>query len=161
MKKTKYVPSTCTHCNQTTTYLLPIDKGTVQIIRAISKYIGRKGINVVHPRKEMEGINLTSNEVGNLSRPRFHGLIARVKGEKGNYLLTKKGADFLNRKTKIDKYAIISKETGHNIGYFEPGQHLVSVDDFIDSNEFWEGTGYDIVSGRVITENDLFNSVNV
>ena len=81
----------------------------------IARYIRTKGINVVHPRKEMEGHSLSSNDVGNLSRARFHGLIAKVKGEKGNYLLTTKGAKFL-RGEAVPKYAIISIVTGKQIG---------------------------------------------
>lgn len=151
MTKVIYEPEVCDCCSQKTTYLLGIDRGTVKIVKAIARFIQVKGINAVHPRKEMEGTYLTSNEVGNLSRPRFHGLIARVKGNAGNYLLTTKGAKFLKGEA-MPKYAIISKAQGHNIGYFEPETLRVTVKDFDKEGEYWEGVNYDIVEGDVIVK---------
>lgn len=128
--KQEYKPEICACCNQSTTYLLAIDRGTVDIVRAIAVAIFRKGINVVHPRKEMETSQnmdfdlmiregmLTSNQVGNLSRPRFHGLIAKIKDNPGNYCLTTKGAQFLKGQP-ISRFAIISKSEGMQIGYYE------------------------------------------
>ena len=95
MKKVEYKPEECACCHQTTTYLLSIDRGTTEIMYAIAHFIGKKGINIVHPRKEMEGEYLTSNQVGNLSRARMHGLIASVDGNPGSYCMTKKGGHFL------------------------------------------------------------------
>lgn len=148
-EKIKYVPEVCECCQQSTTYLLAIDKGTVEIVKAIARFIGTKGINAVHPRKEMEGTLLTSNQVGNLSRPRFHGLIASLEGESGNYVLTTKGSDFLRGKV-IPKYAIISKSEGRQIGYFEPEKHRVSIHNFNNLGQYWEGINYEITEGRVL-----------
>ena len=146
-----YDPEICQACGQSTTYLLLIDRGTVKIMKEIARFIGRKGINVVHPRKEMEGEYLTSNDVGNLSRPRFHGLIARVREHKGNYCLTKKGAKFL-RGESVPKCAIISKSEGHNIGYYEPTLLFCTIDDFRNEDEYWEGINYDIVEGIIVRD---------
>lgn len=154
--KIKFEAPVCEACSQTTQYVLPIDRGTVDILRAISVAIGRKGINAIHPRKEMErekaavGMGfLTSNQVGNLSRPRFHGLIASLDGAAGNYCLTKKGAKFL-RGEAIPRYAIVSKSEGHNIGYFHPEELVCRIADFKDPEEYWEGIGYDIEDGKII-----------
>lgn len=145
----EYKPEKCECCGQQKTYLLAIDKGTVAIVKQIARFIGEKGINAVHPRKEMEGRWLTSNQVGNLTRARAQGLIARIKGKPGNYVLTKKGASFL-RGDPIPKFAILSKVTKHQIGYFEEEKYQVTVHDFNTTAEYWEGVGYDIVDGRVI-----------
>ena len=160
----KYIPKKCPCCEQTMTYLLPIDKGTIDILRAISKAIMFKGINAIHPRKEMECVvtflshtydemimrgNLTSNMVGNLSRPRFHGLIASIKGEAGNYCLTTKGAKFLNGKL-IPRYAVISKATGHQIGYWLPDKYQVSIKDFYADDSCWEAINFEIREGQII-----------
>lgn len=150
-----YEPETCSHCGQTTTYPISVDRGTVDIVKQIARFIGRKGINAVHPRKEMEGEYLTSNQVGNLSRARLHGLIARIKGESGNYLLTKKGSEFL-RGESIPKVAIIKKAVKgvaiHNIGYFEPDEIRCTISDFDETESYWEGINYKISEGRIIRD---------
>lgn len=147
--KAEYKPEICECCGQSTTYVIGIDKGTTEIVKAIAKFIGKKGINAVHPRKEMEGLTLTSNQVGNLSRPRFHGLIAHLDGESGNYVLTRKGAQFL-RGERVPKYAIVSKSEGKQVGYFEPELYTVTVGDFQQTGEYWEGINYEITEGHVI-----------
>lgn len=151
MPEINYNPPVCDSCHQSLTYLLPVDRGTFEIVKAIAVFIGQKGINRVHPRKEMEGEYLTSNQVGNLSRARFHGLIARVRDEKGNYLLTRKGAQFL-RGEAIPKYAIISKVDHKNAGYFEEQKLTVTVRDLIGKEERWEGINFTIEEGRVVRD---------
>lgn len=147
----KYEPEKCECCGQTTTYLLGLDRGTTEIVKQIARFIGKKGINRVHPRKEIEGHGLSSNAVGNLSRPRFHGLIARVDGEAGNYLLTRKGAKFL-RGEPVQRYAIISKAEGKQIGYFDPENNQVTIQELQRSGDYWEGINYDITEGYVISK---------
>lgn len=155
----KYIPEKCECCSQSKTYLIPIDPGAVDILKAVAKAILNKGINCVHPRKEMEVPKtpnhdlmikdgyLTSNQVGNLTRPRLHGLIAKVRGQPGNYCLTPKGADFLKGKS-IPKYAIKSKVTGHQIGYWLEEKHQVTIKDFSSDEGYWEG--FYIKDGHVI-----------
>lgn len=153
MKKPEYKPEICECCGQSKTYAIAIDRGTCDIMKAIAKYIGQKGINCVHPRKEMEGTYLTSNQVGNLSRPRMHGLIARVKGNPGNYLLTPKGAKFL-KGVEIPKTAIVLKGTEQsdyrNVGYFNEDTDRCTIHDFADADEYWSGINYSVEEGRVV-----------
>ena len=150
----KFQADICPACKQTCTYILGLDHGSVDILKQVARFIGKKGINAVHPRKEMEGVWLTSNQVGNLSRLRFHGLIAAVRGNRGNYLLTRKGADFL-RGTSIPRYAIISKAEKHQIGYFAPESITCVINDFRGdlSEPYWEGINYTIEEGRIIQDN--------
>jgi hypothetical protein len=151
--KLGYIPDICPACKQSCTYVVGLDRGSVDIMKAIARFIGQKGINAVHPRKEMEGTYLTSNQVGNLSRPRMHGLIAHLKGERGNYCLTKKGALFL-RGESIPRYAIISKAEGHQVGYFNPETLTCRISEYNESGEpYWEGINYDIEEGRIIQDN--------
>ena len=161
----KYAPEYCACCGQSKTYLLPIDRGTVDILRSVARAILNKGINAIHPRKEMEiGADknldydlmikegmLTSNMVGNLSRPRFHGLIAHIKEQPGNYCLTSKGAKFLKGE-EVSKYAIISKVSGHQEGYWMEEKYRVTIKDFSIDEEYWEGLDYDIREGQVLTK---------
>ena len=152
--KIGYLPEVCPMCKQSCTYLVGLDRGSVDILKAIAVFIRDKGVNAVHPRKELEGNGLSSNQVGNLSRPRMHGLIARVKKEgqrvPGNYLLTAKGAAFL-RGEPVPRYAIISKAEGHQVGYFEPETLTCKVADFNEPGEpYWDGIDFDIVEGGII-----------
>lgn len=152
-----FKPEICNCCGQTKTYAISIDTGTVHILKQIAKFIGEKGINCVHPRKEMEGRFLTSNEVGNLSRPRLHGLIAKIKDNPGNYCLTTKGASFL-KGAEIPKIAIVLKATERedkrNVGYFNEEEERCTINDFRGvTGEFWEGIGYSINEGRVVYDN--------
>jgi len=171
MQKIDYKAEVCPGCGQSTTYLLGIDRGTVDILKAIATAIRKKEINCVHPRKEMEighdqldyftmvrEGKLTSNHVGNLSRPRFHGLIAKIKGKDmaGNYCLTSKGARFLKGE-QIPKYAIISKEAKHQIGYYDDDVHFCTIKDFLPDVEYWEGIDFQIKSGEIIKDINAYN----
>jgi len=158
----KYNPELCSCCNQTVTYLLAVDRGTVDIVKAISVAIRKKGRNEIHPRKEMEvaknqlsyeqmvieGV-LTSNQVGNLSRARMHGLIAAIDGNRGSYCLTRKGAKFL-RGEAIPKYAIINKAIGHQVGYWEEYSERVTISSFRPDQEYWQVINYTIEDGRMV-----------
>ena len=160
-----YEPEVCEHCGQTITYLLPLDRGTVDIVKSIARAIRNKGINFIHPRKEMEfrlpaGGNyyemiragmLTSNQVGNLSRPRFHGLIARIKDNPGNYCLTTKGAQFLKGR-EIPRFAIISKAEKKQVGYYKQFDYTAKVKDFATDEDYWEGINFNIVEGSIIKD---------
>jgi hypothetical protein len=155
--KLGYMPDICPCCKQSCTYVIPIDRGTAEIMKAIARFIQIKGINVVHPRKELEGHGLSSNQVGNLSRPRMHGLIARFKKDgkpiAGNYVLTSKGAAFLKNEA-VPRYAIISKALKHQVGYFEPEKLTCRISDFNEPGEpYWEGVDFEIEAGNIIMRN--------
>ena len=146
----------CSHCGQSLTYELDLDKGSVDILTAIAKYLREKNINAVHPRKELEDkFILTSNQVGNLSRPRFHGLIAKVVGEKtrGNYCITTKGFNFLNGEL-IPSIVIVAKATVSTPAHTSDHRgHLTSIKEFDAGwGEYWSSNGYTIEAGRVIIQ---------
>jgi len=131
-----------------------LDRGTVNIVKVIAKYIQKKGVNAVHLSKELLAEELlTHHDVGNISRPRFHGLVAKVSENAGNYCLTNKGLDFLNGK-QVESIALIKKATdkvpAYTIGYIgEP----VTIKDFDNEwGEWWSASGYEIQEGRVITQ---------
>ena len=142
----------CPECHQSTIYFLSIDRGTVQIVKQLARFIGTKGINAVHPRKEMEGRWLTSNEVGNLTRARAHGLIAKIKDKPGNYCLTTKGGMFLGG-YPIKKTAIRSKIEEKTIGYLDEDGEC-QIKDFNTARDYWEGVGYEILEGNIINRKE-------
>lgn len=147
----KFKPKVCSCCGQTEEYIISLDAGAADIVMAIATAIRKKGENKVSPRNEMEiskkqmnemGYHrmvregyLTSNMVGNLSKARSHGLIARV--ESGSYCLTTKGADFL-KGSAIPRHAVISKVTRHNIGYWNELYDKVTIGELIKSGCYWE-----------------------
>lgn len=166
MNNIKYIPDKCHECQQTTTYILSIDKGTATIVIAMAAAIRKKGINVIHPRKEMEvssrshdsmielakqGV-LKSNSINNLTRARVHGLICKVKGEPGNYHLTRKGLLFLQG-FPVEKFVVRSKSTGMNDRYLQPyeGGGMITIYEVL-KGETREGVTFDIQEGRVITK---------
>lgn len=169
MTKPDYKKEVCHECGQSTTYLLALDRGTAIIVKAVAAAIKRKGINIIHPKKEMEvpikewsysvavpnGL-LTSVQIGNMTRARVHGLIARIKGEPGNWCLTSKGAKFL-RGEPVPRYAIIRKtrsgERSRKDDYYMPDTHTVTVNEIdTEGAKYWEPIGFDIVEGRVVEE---------
>lgn len=153
MKRNKvlFEPDVCICCNQTTNYLLPLDKGSANIMKKIARAIQKKGINCVHLAKE--GV-LNHSELCNIIRPRFHGLVAHVEGEnmQGNFCLTRKGGSFL-RGESVAKYAIVSKAESQTTGYFKSEEHQVTINEFNSEDDYWEGINFDIVEGNVITKN--------
>jgi len=158
-----YKPDSCESCGQTKTYVLGLDRGTIDIVKSICVAIRKKGINCIHPRKEMEVATrskpdyqylvtngqLTSNQINNLSRPRFHGLIASVDDKPGNYCLTNKGLAFLKGQP-VPRFAIISKAESKLEGYWHPDEHSVVIGDFKPDTEYWEGCNYEIREGVVV-----------
>ena len=164
----EWKPPTCEHCGQQTEYILPLDRGTADIVKAFAAAVRIKGTNTIHPKKEMEiparewtqfrsiteGV-LTSNQIGNFTRARIHGLLARLEGEAGNWLLTKKGGAFL-RGQAVPRYAIVKKTTAdersHKEEYYEPETETITVFDLLHEDDYWH-TGmadFEIVEGRVI-----------
>lgn len=147
----KFKPKVCSCCGQTEEYIISLDAGAADIVMAIAAAIRKKGENRVSPRNEMEiskkqmnemGYSrmvaeghLTSNMVGNLSKARSHGLIARV--ESGIYCLTTKGANFL-KGSPVPRHAIISKTTGHNIGYWHEFYEKITIKELMKSGIYWE-----------------------
>ena len=164
MRKPKvFVASTCECCGQTKDYHTSIDKGMVAIMQAFSVAVRMKGVNVLHPLKEMnanpgmtilEAVRmgkLTRTMSGNTSRARSHGLLARIRGRSGNWCITRKGFAFL-RGEPVDKYAIIDKLTGDTIGHI-PG-YVVTIHDITKDRSavYWDET---ILEGRVYDESEI------
>lgn len=138
----KYQPTICECCGQTTTYRLGLDRGSVEIVIDILKGISAKNLNEIHPTKELGWSKEKDKQwfVTNLSRPRFHGLIAYVKNKPGYYCLTKKAGEFLRGKS-IPQFAIVSKVTGHQEGYWQPERYRITRGEVLKDDDipYWEG----------------------
>lgn len=162
-KKVGFTADVCPHCQQTTNYITGVDRGMAAIVRAFGNAVRAKGVNVLHPLKELAadpGMSvaqavaagkLTGSMSRNTSRARSHGLLARIEGRAGNWCLTKKGVAFL-RGEPVPKYAIIDKVTGHTAGYYEPETYTASIRELDPSAPFWSET---INEGRVVPANEI------
>lgn len=170
----EFTPQICECCGQALSYLLPIDWGTAVIVKAVAAAVRRKGINIIHPTKEMEvpanewnyqraiteGV-LTSIQIGNFTRARVHGLIAKYEAEPGNWVLTTKGAQFL-RHARIPRLAEVAKTTkgedgasSHKMRYHKPEVFTCTVDEILNpagETPRWEGISFEIKEGRIITD---------
>ena len=162
----------CGCCGQAETYALPVDWGTAIIVKAVARAIRIKGINVIHPTKEMEvptkdwtyqrAVNegkLTSKQIGNFSRAKAHGLIARYKDEPGNWLLTSKGAAFL-RGQAIPRLRVrtkhgVTQKLAPEDRYWMPEKYQVTIHEVLSRGSKyprWEGIDFDIVEGRIVVD---------
>lgn len=135
--KDKFIPEHCDGCGQSTEYKLGLDRGSAKIVLAIMEIMARKDVNEIHPARELA---LRRDEVWfltNLSRPRFHGLIAYIEEKQGYYCLTRKAGEFL-RDREIWKYAVIDKTTGHKKRYWEAGG-TTSLSKLMKESYTWSG----------------------
>ena len=133
MKK-KFEPQVCAHCTQTLDYDLALDRGTTMIVLAFYNAIRRLNTTKIHIDNKMvrpasdfpsyrdmvEGGYITNKMRNNVSRARFHGLLASAgEHNSGEYVLTKKGANFLFRNEEVPRVAVIDKTTGHKAYYLD------------------------------------------
>lgn len=126
----------CEHCGQKIReYRVTI---TPMMVRTLVKFrmaVMSKGKNEVHILDDMKDkdFELTRHEWNNFSRLRFHALVAKVKDESGYWLMTKRGADFLNGKVEIPKSVWVN-----NNKVVDHDEILVKVKDVINDLPYME-----------------------
>lgn len=157
MPEKKFKAKICQCCGQAENYMLGMDKGSAEIVLSILSRISEKEINEIHPSRELEMTGDKKWQITNLSRPRFHGLIAFVKDKPGYYCLTRKAGLFLKGEP-IPKYAIVSKVTGHNEGYW--GDETVTLRELLTSGITWSGYEKQMID-KLYSEqtNSLFDDI--
>lgn len=118
-------------------------KMTPILVHALVKFrsaINDKGVNSVHLKKDMDDTRneLTRHERSNWTKLRFHGMVAKVRKEdktqvRGHWLLTKRGASFLNGlcKTPYEVQTFRNKVVDHS-------DQMVSVAEVIGSTPYVE-----------------------
>ncbi len=145
IKVEKYKEEVCPHCHQTASYLIGLDKGCAETLMQILKAVSAKGVNEIHPARELNWKDGEKWKLTNLSRNKFHGLIASVN-KKGYYCLTKKAGKFL-RGESIPRYLIRSKITKHNEQYWKPEENQITFKELLNDSEmpYWDGAEKNII----------------
>jgi len=126
----------CPHCGQPMReYKVGITKMMISTLVKFRMAILDKGENKAHLLKDFEGkdYELTRHEWNNFTRLRFHALVAKVKDEAGYWLLTKRGADFLNGKIEIPKEVWI-----RNNRVKDHSEELVNITDIVANAPYLE-----------------------
>ena len=137
MKKEKFIPAKCSHCGQTEEYKVSLSKGLAIVLAKIYNFIQAKKLNAVHPRKEMEKKQLSSNDVGNMSHLIYHGMLRDLE-EPGNVALTEKGMNFIKNNMEVEKVVIVSKAHDRGVYYYGPGGNT-NFRKLIKDKVYWEG----------------------
>lgn len=143
------VSTVCEECNQTLYTKSSLNKGLCETMSQMFRFVAQKGINVFHPEKELlKGGYITANQRGNVSHLGNHGLIAKVDGEPGNWLLTRK-ASLLMKGGEVSKHAIVDKATKHTVGYLG---ELTTYQSLMHSSEYWYQIDFEIQEGRIVPD---------
>lgn len=107
--------------------------GLVGALVKFYKEVSAKGEN----RWIRKGNELSKNEDANLTKLRFHGLIAKIKEEgkhvKGEWLITRRGIDFLKGEIQIPRR--VQTFRNHVVDHDE---ELVTVTDVMKGETWWE-----------------------
>lgn len=101
MTKKAEIKEICNGCGrEMAAYEISLTPGILNALRKLIKAVREKGVNEIHLVKDS---NLTHNEINNITRLRFHGLVAKCyegtgenkKRKSGYWLVTKRAADFI------------------------------------------------------------------
>ena len=101
MSKKAEIKEICQGCGrEMAAYEISITPGIMNALRKLIRSVREKGVNEVHLVKDTK---LTHNEINNITRLRFHGLVAKCyegtgeekKRKSGYWLVTKRAADFI------------------------------------------------------------------
>ena len=108
MTKKAEIKEICQGCGrEMAAYEISITPGIMNALRKLIKAVREKGVNEIHLVKDT---NLTHNEINNITRLRFHGLVAKCyetgdsgdkKRKSGYWLVTKRAADFIKGEIEI------------------------------------------------------------
>lgn len=135
----------CPHCGaKMQSYWHRLTPGIVKALVKMRAGIAKSGVNHINPAKDLDGtdLELTKNERGNLSKLRFHALIAKYsenhKRQQGEWLITRRGFAFLrgeesvprrvktyrNRVVDHDEVLVTIADILHDVPYFERLQDI-------------------------------------
>jgi hypothetical protein len=132
MTEKKFCP-TCGSC--LSPYKVTITQMMVDALIKFRMAVIDKGENSVHLLKDMKGksYELTRHEWNNFSRERFLAFAVKVEDKSGYWLLTKRGADFLNGELAVPYFVWI-----FNNKIIERSEKKVYVKDILGTTPYME-----------------------
>jgi len=137
MTKKAKVIEICQGCGREMgAYELTITPGIMNALRKMIHSVRLKGVNSIHLVKDTD---LTHNEINNITRLRFHGLVAKyydsVNGTKkrrwGYWLVTKRAADFIKGQIELPVSVTV-----FNDRIVSKSETLVDIDDVMGSEPY-------------------------
>ena len=129
----------CPHCGASMKmYWHRLSPGMVSALVKVKRAVLAKGENRIHTDKDMRGdMALTRLEWSNLTKLRFHGLVAKYRSEgghdRGYWLLTRRGNQFLLGKAQIPHkvQTFRNKITAYSPLY-------VTISDVLKCTPYWD-----------------------
>lgn len=89
----------CPHCGANMkAFWHTLNSGLVGILIEAIQFVRANNKNEFHLQKDL---HLTVNQFSNFTKLRFHGLVAKVEGKAGYWLITKKGGEFLRGELSV------------------------------------------------------------
>lgn len=85
--------------------------------------------NSVHLQKDLE---LNNNEYNNFQKLRYFGLIAKKRDEPGHWVITRRGAQFMHGKTKVNQRVRIFRN--HIV---EREEQMVDIFEILKCEQVW------------------------
>ncbi len=123
--------ATCPHCHhelpetfiESTPWKHTFSSVLASALRKFASGVGQKGINEIHLRHDLTGyLALTTDELNNFTKLRFHALVAKVRNADGSHrqgywLLTRRGSRFLKGQEAIPRWVrtLNNRVTEHSV----------------------------------------------
>jgi hypothetical protein len=92
-------PSKCPTCGASLkAYWHTLNAGLVSVLVAAIRFVHASGQNEFHLQGDLR---LSVNQFCNFTKLRFHGLVAKVDGKPGCWLITRRGGQFLRGEVSV------------------------------------------------------------
>lgn len=138
----------CTHCHHSINiYSYPVNKVMVKFLKAMAVETDATGLREI----DVEKVSTVHHERTQITKLRIHGLIAKVKDEKGHHkarmwVITKKGWSFL-RGGEIERKVVIynNQVLGHEGG-------MVTIKRIDNASQDYEQKGITAPEAKVLSD---------
>ena len=110
----------CPTCGASTkAYFHTLNSGLVSVLVTAIQFVHAAGKNEFHLQKDL---HLSVNEFCNFTKLRFHGLVAKVDGKPGFWLVTRRGGQFLRGEISVPLK--VKTYRNHVVGHSKETIHI-------------------------------------